>query len=267
MSQPGSNFLTIQNNYILSRAYTSSGSAGFLLNFQGGPIDTSWMILNNRFENGMGGVNFNAQSRRVHVLDNVFEGQSGVGVLAAGVTNLRIEGNYIHSDVTPSSMNGITISGGFDTVLVRKNFIDLAQMNQGLRLHSVVASGANRAIVANNYVIGEGVGPRGINLSASTSVDVLFNSVLIKSGNTTSTGFSNVGSASTDTRVANNIFSNTAGGLAVNLANNTGFTQFDYNVLHATGANLGRLIVTDYANLAAWQGATGNDANSIEADP
>jgi hypothetical protein len=70
-------------------------------------------------------------------------------------------------------------------------------------------------------------------------------------------------------RIKNNIiYHGEAGGACITKTGASGVLESDYNVFCNGGAaNFGRLGSTNHATLAAWQGATGGDANSVELDP
>jgi hypothetical protein len=66
--------------------------------------------------------------------------------------------------------------------------------------------------------------------------------------------------------VLNNIFSNRRSGFAMNLNIAQGITS-DYNNLYTTGANLGRYLGVQVADLVAWQTISGMDSTSLSTDP
>ncbi|MBH8558649.1 Ig-like domain-containing protein [Hymenobacter negativus] len=131
----------------------------------------------------------------------------------------------------------------------------------------------------------------GINLSGGYSDQIVYNTVYLSgalsaaSGTAGSAAFANgnpsVTSVSTNIDVRNNIFAiigGTGGTSTTPLyahyeygSSVTGST-LNYNDLYVTvgatgSAQIGRLNSTDYATLAAWQTATGQEANSVSADP
>ena len=215
----------------------------------------------------MVGVSTSGNSRRVHVLNNVLVDQSSRGISVNATANVLIEENTVTSNIL-AGVTGIWLTSCSDTISIQKNMVDLFTTFHGIRIVGCIASGGNRGLLANNFVVANGSGSfNGINTTSSTSVDVIFNSVHVIGGSGTAGAFGNTGGVSTDVRVVNNIFSNTAGGMAFNMQNNSGYSQFDNNVLYYTGANLGRVGASNYANLAAWTAATTNDSNSIVADP
>ena len=68
------------------------------------------------------------------------------------------------------------------------------------------------------------------------------------------------------THLMNNILSNAHGGYTI-VAGDGILQSSDYNDLYSTGSNLALWDFGDQSNLAAWQGSSGMDANSISLDP
>ncbi len=119
---------------------------------------------------------------------------------------------------------------------------------------------ARRSSVVNNVVSGQGDGFYCYN---NDYTDVYFNSVL-------TTGAANYEAFyqrySDYSNFRNNVFSHQGGGLAIYAYSQTDLVQ-DYNAYYSTGSNFGNWQDTNYANLADWQAASSQDANSVVTNP
>lgn len=193
------------------------------------------------------------------------------------VANVTISGNTIGSVVKTDTFSGIGISlatNNYGTSRIVNNFV-----------YGAISNGT-----AGDFSGGIYVGNTG---SLYATTQVYFNSVSMtgaRDGATLSTqpsyAFAVLG-ANPLVDVRNNIFYNSqtasnggptgsAGSYAIGLSAAMPLNQVtsNYNDLYTTGASahfalLGSLTAVqfDLANLAAWQAATGKDANSISADP
>jgi hypothetical protein len=179
-------------------------------------------------------------------------------------TNL-IAKNFIHSFSAASTsaiLNGINVGGG--TATYQNNMIRLG-----------IDAGGNSITTALSI--------NGINEPLAGTDNFYFNSVYIGGtgvGTTASNTFAFNSTQTTVTRAyQDNIFVNarsnaTTGGkhyairVGGTTANPTGLTS-NYNILYApgTGGVLGLFNAIDQPTLAAWRTATGQDNNSISADP
>lgn len=181
----------------------------------------------------------------------------------------------------------LAIAGGS---IERNKISDIKQINttgwgsNGIYLGA--STTASNLTVANNFIsdvasygysgVTQGDNGYGIMVDTGGGYKIYFNSVLMSTNQTATTGIPaaiNIGSSvatagALDLR--NNIFANiqTVGvcyAIYVAAAN-TVFSNIDYNIYYPGTGTLGYL-GSARATLAAWQTATGQDANSISADP
>ena len=221
------------------------------------------------------GINFTSTTPNHTLSQNTIYGLSNTNATAASVvTGIQFTGgsaNVVQRNLiygltvattsTSAEVNGIRIAGG--TTTYRNNMINL-----GAGISNAIGTG----------VVG---GVSGINEALGTNT-VYYNSVYIGGSPTAGVGpsFAFNGQQTINTRsFRNNIFFNgrsNAGATGKNYAvrvggsgvNPTGLT-INNNVYYANGAGavFGYYNLLDVANLAAWQAAVGQDANSFEADP
>jgi len=193
--------------------------------------------------------------------------QCGVYV-GTGSTNTKIKKNIIH-DFYYTGTSGYGNYG----IWYASDASTVTQIHNNV-IYNIKADGDQSAI---NY------NPIGIYVSAGGNLQIYYNSIYL-SGSTLGSSYSGqsigVGIASGITLVnlRNNIIQNsmtTAAGTGVNktyavycLSPNTAFTAINNNDYFVNGINpqIGYL-AGDFATLAAWKGATGQDIASINADP
>ena len=188
------------------------------------------------------------------------------GIQFTGASANLVERNLITdltvaTNSTAAEVNGIRINGG--TTVYRNNMINL-----GAGINNAIGTGATQGISGIFEFLGTNT--------------IYHNSIYIGGSPTAGTGASYAfnGQQTVSTRsFRNNIFFNarsnsgaTGANYAVRVggsAPNPGGLTINNNVYFAngTGAVFGRFNNLDVANLAAWQAAVGQDANSIEANP
>ncbi len=184
---------------------------------------------------------------------------------ASAITNNIIEKNIIYnlslsSSNTAAEISGIKAAASYTTTqyTYSNNMIRLGYNSDG-------------AITTGYSIIG-------INIPVNTYSNFYFNSVYIGgtgiSSSSATYAFNTTSTATTSRNIQNNIFwnarsngSGTAKNYAIKIYTTTGLTS-NYNDLYAsgTGAVLGVVNTTDYADITAWK-ALGIDASSISGDP
>jgi uncharacterized repeat protein (TIGR01451 family) len=210
--------------------------------------------------------NHNLEANAISALSNTNPSAATTvaGIQYTGGTGANlIQRNLIHSLAVASPagiVNGINISGGTNTL--RNNFIRLGTNAAGADITTGAAFSGINEFLGTNQVLNNSV------LISGAGIDGSANSFAFNGQQTVNTrAFQN--------NIFANIRSNGAGTgrhyairVGGSAPNPTGLTS-NYNVLFAsgTGGVLGLFNAIDQATLAAWQAATGQDANSIAADP
>jgi hypothetical protein len=200
-----------------------------------------------------------------------------VAVVVAGIyydggisgTNI-IESNFVHSLYldslsTSAELNGMRFESGC-TFTAQNNMVRVGLDASGV---STASAGAVRGFYDNDN-------------GANQARNFIHNSVYV--GGTATSGATNTFAYSSSSQnnfrdIRNNIFVNArsnSGGTGKHYAMTNGSVAApppgltsDFNIIYATGIGgvLGLFNGADYATLAAWQAATGQDASSIVADP
>jgi hypothetical protein len=262
----GNNNNLIQNNDITKGA--TSPVAGIFNTGTSGKPNTGNTIKGNRIMdfsafgfidgNGTAGFSNNTLVEGNEIFETAAQAGSLTGIMinnVTGITNMTISKNNIHdllTTATTGAINGIDL---YDAVsaTVSNNMISIANSTTGVR------------------GIGQETGTGAI-------VKILYNTVSITgtpSGTVTSYALLK-DYTSTNDDIRNNIFSNTrvsagTGGQYAIVNSSSGGTMIsNYNDLVSSGNALnilGRKGSTDYTTLAAWQGGTAGDANSISVVP
>lgn len=220
------------------------------------------------------------------------------GIAVQNAQNFTITENIISgissSTGTSATMSGVLVGGVLNGGVIAKNEIrDIRQNNtggwgsNGIFLNS--SSAAANVVVANNFI--SDIASQGFNGFASSDngygimiengggFSIYYNSVLMNANQVAVGGHSSginvaatVPAAAIDLR--NNIFvsTQTVGnlyGVIINQANAAAFSFIDYNDYWSStvGFNIGRLNSLNQTTLAGWQGATGQDLESLSVDP
>jgi hypothetical protein len=218
--------------------------------------------------------------------------------LTNGLTssNINVYGNTI-SGMTSAGANNFTMAislngaqSGFN--IYNNNINNIKNTNTtgysaiGIYLGSSLTS--NVATVYNNIlydIAGYGSATAynngiGIYIVSGAGYNIYFNTVRLSTEQTNTSGIPNcvyISSSITTANaldIRNNIFhtSQTVGAqkfafYSGSASGNTIFSDINYNDYFSAGANLCYMNAVNYANLAAWQGATGKDGSSQSVDP
>jgi len=287
-------------------SYTYAFSAGSTIGSAGYDND-NMTITNNEFSRAyyavyLGGM-YTSMDNLLFTSNTVGSDVNGyyvgnTGLYLTGISG-TISGNTVKGIIgTATTPTGIYAGAGVKNTLISKNDIHAikgipGQGYCGTGISVDLASLGSNVTIANNIlydITGDGTsniysyGTAGIKISGiSTDVKVYYNSICL-SGMISRSAASNdisaaihVWTSATQIDIRNNIFSNSlenTTGVAkaygiYSDAPATAFTNLDYNNYFITGreAVFGYIGGSDKANLAAWQSATGKDANSITSDP
>lgn len=227
-----------------------------------------------------------------------------IGVYLEGINGAVVSGNTIANFEKTSAENdfGLWLASGSTNIDVYKNLIENLGYtgSSGYGAHGIhittTQTGANIKLYNNvitnitgdgdDYVTANVYNPTGIYLSSTQSGISIYNNSIYLYGNTLNYSTSSMsqgiflGTGSVaDIRnnlIVNNLgLLNTTGYGACGIyaeASNTQFTSIDYNdyFINPTGSgamDIGRIAATPSTTLGAWQIATGQDANSLNANP
>jgi hypothetical protein len=171
-------------------------------------------------------------ARSGQVLHNRVVGNAGAGIYTDYQATL-ISGNSVYGNA-----RGIEVASPYGTTIVQDNLV-YDNTNYGIYLHGAGSSGTPGTLVLNNTVMHE-VGSA-VRLENNGNNVRLYNNILYING-----------------------------GLGIELIGNAAGFDSNYNDIYPgrPGANVGRFqSVAISATLAAWQAASGEDANSKSADP
>jgi photosystem II stability/assembly factor-like uncharacterized protein len=221
------------------------------------------------------------------------------GILISNAQNSTVANNMIKgvrsSTTSTATMTGIQLSGTLNNVRIESNNIsDIKQVNTtgwgANGIFGAVTAGTN-IVIANNFVydvaadgfalVTQADNGYGIMIHTGMGYNVYHNSVYMTTNQVKTTGIPaalNVATGITapgTLNIRNNLFVNgqTVGTFcyaALISSSNTVFAALDYNDYFASDSASGRLGLfgtTVINDLAAWRTATGQDANSISADP
>ncbi|MEM7036888.1 MAG: PKD domain-containing protein, partial [Bacteroidota bacterium] len=139
----------------------------------------------------------------------------------------------------------------------------------GIYFSSCDGAPSNRGLVANNFVnVGNPATTStsyGIYLTNSGNLDLVHNSVHMRSNGTNSRALYGTTGGSVD--CYNNIFVNDGPGFAVYANSAYTFANFDHNCVYAPNSNSIGYYGGNQATFADWQNVSGYDANSWNIDP
>ena len=268
----GVNNTTIQNCRLIGSNTTSSSTDLTVVYSSSSSSNHNTIIENNDISYGSYGIYLKGSSS-----SNL---ENGTEIKNNNISNFEYCGIYLEyhnaavirsNTIIPKSIQGPTTYGiytyyVFGPYEITKNKMSAggSSTTHGIRLENSDATIGNKALVANNMItITSGSNSlRGIYLKSSDYVQVFYNSINVTGGSSDYAALQYY--SGTGDEIKNNIIVNTGGGYAIWF--NLSGPACDYNDLYVTGSYLGN---DDHkrTNLAAWQAATGQDANSISVDP
>ncbi len=233
-------------------------------------LDSLAVFNNNTFTNGSYGVYLYGASTSVlenktTITNNTFNNQYGRAIHLYYQSASTISGNIINGHATNTSYYGIYAGYCDNDLKILKNKIIVPVGTYGIYLYYCDGTTIKKGLVANNFIqVGGTIATYGIYANYSTFQDFYYNSVNITSTNTTARAF-HITSGCAPIVLKNNILANNGGGYSIYSSMTTGVTS-NNNDLFTTGATLGYWAAAT-ANLAAWQAASLQDANSVSANP
>ena len=276
-----SQYVTFRKMHIEYTSTSGFGSGGSTIQLANG-------ANNNRFEgnklertNISGGPQFAViYSTNTLDIDNTIEGNlitgGPYGIYFEGVDAANQEtGNEIRGNtLTEQSSNGIYIRFNADIQTIGNTIINPLSIS-GITLERCVGTAGNRSLTANNMVqVNASQQTWGIAVTICEYQDIFHNSVHITGSNAKSRAFFHPTNISSDLniRIKNNIFANTAEGLAIYVFRPENITESDFNNYYTTGAFIAKWGPASetsflFTDLAALQTASGQDANSVSVDP
>ncbi len=225
-------------------------------------------IRNNTFTNGFAGFYADGTNTTGLLIDgNTCLNQDEYGIFAVDFSAAIIKNNVIRASNTNSSYHGMYLVDLDNNFQILKNKIYVTALGDAFYGVSLVGTAGNRGLIANNFfTIGDSTASTSITeafyLSSSSLVDVVFNSMHQASTNGRAVYFI---SNTNTTLFQNNIAVASNGGYA--LVQSGSNLNFNYNNYFSTGANTFQNSGNNLSNLAAWQAATSQDANSLSVDP
>ena len=233
----------------------------------------NYIYFNNTFQNNLlkyGSYAFyldnNDFSSGLQIINNVLQDQYYRGMHLSRHNAPIIHGNTISTNSIYSSYYGIYCYYCHNGVQVTNNYISDYNVSSGYGIYMNRAYGNSSAVglLANNFISWHVTGTAtGIYLYYPQYLSAYHNSVNIYGSGSSSRAIYYYGYYS-GINILNNIFSNEAGGYAVNYSNPP--ENSDYNDLYTTGNYVG-YFNNNYANLTNWQSAISRDTNSVSVPP
>jgi len=214
---------------------------------------------------------------------------TGYGIYSAGINGATFSGNEIYNMIYNGSKYGMYFSTNVSNSVFSRNSIHgFNQTNTTTSYYAIGIYFSSGSVVSNNqldnniiydlnvYGSTSNFYYAGIRVVGGTGFKLYYNSINMSGafGSAVSGCFAQclfVSTSSTNMELVNNIFSNTRTGTSpkaytVHAVTGTTFTTINYNDYYTTGTAIG-FFGSEVADFAAWQIATGQDANSISADP
>lgn len=247
-------------------------------------------FIDNTIDSGYYAIKSNGSGYTNIIIDNnIIRNFTKMGVVLRGVDTLSIGSNEVASGVTATGrgLTGIYLANTTGSITVQKNKVylvdDKTGGKAGILLEHVTGTLDHPAFVVNNMISCSGTGtagmtpstlkPSGIWIdSASTSINVFFNTVRVYCGeytganNDKSNAFFS-GNTNTDIQVKNNIFSNFSKGYAYYVSEFNTVTSSDYNAYYTASNKPFVWKVNTIVSLSGLQTANSDDANSKLEEP
>ncbi|HJW28109.1 MAG TPA: T9SS type A sorting domain-containing protein [Saprospiraceae bacterium] len=259
-------------NNVIMGVSTTSNSENLILMYADDDSSDNTTITGNTLINGSRGValvgtNPDLFSSGTQVADNVFTNQATKGISLFYHNGAHVNGNTISSTSLNVSV-GIEVTRCDSALEILGNKITIPNSGYGINLYACNGSAASPGVVANNFITSLHGNSTGMWVSNCTYEDVYYNSV-----NITNESFEGqalwVDGTALNVNIVNNIFANEGGGYC--------FTAYppatgeiaisNYNNLYTTGGRIAYWEGSDIVDLAAFRSVSGNETNSISADP
>jgi hypothetical protein len=199
----------------------------------------------------------------VAVHNNTFEGQYHRGISVQYLVAMDIRDNQLSSSSANVDYQAIRMLSGQDAFAVVNNQISTPAYGLYVQTHTLASVG--HPLVANNLV--NGGNQAGLYLRDADSLDLYHNTVVVNNSFNPALQVVNAGAGY---QLVNNVLVNEGFGPLLRLGNllaTTVFERSDYNDWFSEGAIQAEQNSVSYADLCAWQAATGLDAASQDKDP
>jgi hypothetical protein len=250
------NNVSIQNS-ILSSAMVTTGTASNIYANNEGVSNLN--VENNVINNGYRSIylyGYSSDIENINITNNHFNNIGYYGIYLYYSDSNNISNNIIVSPVTNSTYYGIYVYNANEPTYIKNNKITLSPTSSARGIYvKTINSSNNRGIIANNMIsilTGTGIS-RGIYSYASTYNDIVYNTVSIENGSSTSSAF--YISSGSNNVVENNIFSNNYG-YSIYVGSLGAISGFDYNDVYTD-----TLTSTNYAY---WGGGTIADLATLK---
>ena len=260
--------ITIENN-ICTGINTTSISTGYAIINSSDVVLDSISIRNNKFEFGSYAIRLSCNSdmgANITVEGNECVNHNYWSVQLQNIKNSKVLNNKINNQ--NSQGHGIWLYDLQSPISATENRIFAKNFGM-LILRSDDITG-ERGLIANNFIHVTIDSSEGYGLSIfpinDTRVNIYYNTIRLVgnfSQNASSMVILNSDLSSQD--IKNNIIINEVGGYAIR--NSSSVTLSNYNDIVTTGAHLVRWNNINYPDIASYQTATGQDLNSISANP
>jgi hypothetical protein len=266
-----------QNNNTIRNNLINRNQNALFLNGNAATLDQNWTIA----DNSLGSA-------------TVADKLGFRGMLIANAQNFVITNNAISgissSTATNSTMSGIQVFGVVSGGTISRNVIkDIRQNNTAgwgsNGIYLTATSSASNLLIANNFVsdiasqgfndINSVDNGYGIMIDAGGGYNIYYNTVVLNTNQVTGAGqtaalnIDDLVTTAGSINLRDNIFASTqTTGTRYGVLNGSTAAVFgtvNYNDYFAQ--NVGRIGATTLATLAAWQGGTGQDANSLAVNP
>ena len=255
-----------ENNVIV----VSGGPLDPVLSSSASTQENGTRILNNLLRNGSYGISLSGQGASsletgTQIRGNTFENQQYNSIYLVYQEAPRVSYNDFLSNIYDNNNHSVFLYLCDGALRVTHNQFALTTRG-GIQLQSCDGTNAAYGLIANNFVqIGRNMNEPGIHLYDCDFQKVYNNSVHITNSSASSSALAvNYGS---DVIVLNNILAHSGGGYAIYFNQTANVSNSDYNDLYTSGPSLGYRAGTQAADLNTWRSISGEDGNSVSADP
>ena len=233
--------------------------------------DNNNTFTNNQFINGSVGIYFQGNSD-LYENNNIFNGnhftnQSEGGLFLQYENITQVTNNVIVTNSNNPSVYGISCNNFSNSLLIEKNKISLENPginSVGIKLFMTGGTSLAHNLVSNNFIhINTTDFASGIQ-SICPNMDFLYNSINMTGNSNSSCALDLV--LSDGIEVADNVFTNNAGGYAMLISDTTG-TISHHNSLYTTGPFTASWNMTDYTTLDNFRNSTKLEKNSVSINP
>ncbi len=271
--------VTLTNNRFMAAATTTAGDEMTLV-YVDDTLANNFIFTNNNLINGSSGLLYNGDaSTGVTVTGNNLTGQFASGLVLSNTMDAVLSQNTMTTGSTHDSFNALVLeqsSGNFEVAYNNVQATNTS-IGYGISLLDVQGDSLNHGMVYNNMLLINGdlnttTLSCGILNMDSRFVNYYHNTVKMTGNDQNSPAFciyDNSAGQSRGLDIRNNIFTNFANGYVIFTQDaDSSLISHDYNNLYAAGSgdfiNFNTTIISD---IAGWQTATGEAANSISVDP